>query len=42
MDTVRINVVNGIADELLGDLIELQGDIVVGGDTTQTFVRLKV
>lgn len=40
LDTVLLSVANGIPEELLGDLVELQGDIVTGGNTVQTFVRL--
>ncbi len=42
IDTERLTAVNGINGDLLGDLLELQGDIVMAGDTAQTFARLTV
>lgn len=42
IDTERPTAVNGIPAELLGDLLELQGDIILGGVHPQTFVRLTV
>lgn len=42
IDTERLTAVDGIPEELVGDLLELQGDIVMAGDTAQTFVRLTV
>lgn len=40
IDTERLTAVDGIPAELLGDLLELQGDIILGGYQPQTFVRL--
>lgn len=42
IDTERLAAVDGIPEELLGDLLELQGDIIMAGNSAQTFVRLTV
>lgn len=42
IDTERLTAVDGIPEELVGDLLELQGDIIMAGANVQTFARLTV
>ncbi|PZR93573.1 MAG: hypothetical protein DI537_10690 [Stutzerimonas stutzeri] len=42
IDTERLTAVNGISEDLVGDLLELQGDLIMAGDSAQTFARLTV
>lgn len=40
IDTERLTAVDGIPEELVSELLELQGDIIMAGATAQTFARL--